>query len=88
MTSRRIQGHKDYRMLMERHRRSSRWKRLLRSLVYILILLGLILLIYLGMQKLTATASDEAPESASIETISRPGLIQFVEPKPKNDGFT
>ncbi len=88
MTSRRIQSHKDYRVLMEKHRRTSRGKRLLRSLIYILILLGTILLIYLGVQKLTVNTSDEKQESAYTETISRPGLLHFVELKPKNDEST
>ena len=88
MTSRRIQSHKDYRVLMEKHRRTSRGKRLLRSLIYILILLGTILLIYLGIQRLTVNVSDEKQESAYTEIVTRPGLNQFVELKPKNDEFT
>ncbi len=85
MTSRRIQSHKDYRMLMEKHRRSSRGKKLLRSVIYILILLSMLLLIYFGVQKLTATAPDEAPESAQTENVSRPGLTNYVELKPMKD---
>ncbi len=82
MTSRRIQSHKDYRMLMEKHKRTSRGRRLLRSLIYILIFLGLILLIYYGMQKLSPAASDEGQKPASTEQISRPGLKHIVEFKP------
>jgi predicted nucleic acid-binding Zn ribbon protein len=85
MTSRRIQSHKDYRTLMEKHRRSSRGKRLLRSLIYILILLGMLLLIYFGVQKLAVTTSDETAESARTEQVSRPGLTQVVERKPMKD---
>ena len=85
MTARRIQSHKDYRMLMEKHRRNTRGRRLLRSLIYILILLGMILLIYFGMHTLTEKVSDETPESAKTEQVSRPGLTHFVEFKPKHD---
>jgi hypothetical protein len=90
MTSRRIQSHKDYNILMEKHRKTSRWKRLIRSLVYILILLGMFLLIYFGVQKLSDSTdeleNDAQTETTYIENISRPGLVYLVKLKPKNHG--
>jgi TRAP-type C4-dicarboxylate transport system permease small subunit len=83
MTSRRIQSHKNYMMVMEKHRKTNRWRRLIRSLVYILILLGMILLIYFGIQTLNQDSQEEK-ESFLIEDISRPGSLSIVEHKSKH----
>ena len=46
MTSRRIERHKNYESLLNRHERSNRLRKTFKAVVYILALLAIIMLIY------------------------------------------
>lgn len=87
MTSRRIEGHKDYRALLDQHNKKSRRGRLLRSLIYVIIVLVLALLILFSLKKLYAS-HGEVPVQTHHTIISRPGIADQVQLNPQEDGNT
>ena len=72
MTSRRIEGYKDYNSLMERHR-SGRAKRLVKFFFLLLFFVALMFFIYYLMPTLTSDKSNEPAPQA--QKISRPGVL-------------
>lgn len=76
MTSRRIEGYKNYYEIMRRHKKSMHNKRLGKSLLYILFVLGLALILYFAFYKI---------ERATDKNNSGRNTM-FVSPKIENYG--
>lgn len=77
MTSRRIESHKNYYDLLKKHERSDMWKRIVKMILYIIILLGIIFIGYLGLQKLEKIEKEnERPEQLQQSMIIKhPGRV-------------
>lgn len=86
MTSRRIESHKDYYDLLKRHERSSFGKRILKIIVYIIILLGLTMLAYFAVQKTNKQQVKGPQKEAKAYKTSRPGVLINVSLNTKNYG--
>ena len=91
MTSRRIESHKDYYDLLRRHERTSIGKKIIKVIIYIIILLGVMMLGYFALQKTGKSAKEESnPGQAAMNlTItSRPGVSLHVLLNTKQNGKT
>ena len=74
MTSRRIEGYKDYSALMDQHR-SSRLKRLIKMIFLLLFFIALSLFTYYVVTKVEDKKQDASTEEAM--TTSRPGVLNI-----------
>ncbi|MGK7397906.1 MAG: hypothetical protein ACNS62_25260 [Candidatus Cyclobacteriaceae bacterium M3_2C_046] len=68
-TSNRIQRHKDYDRLIQRHQKSSRFRNLIQTLIIIIILFVLVLASYLYMSKVSPEAYRYKPVEAPVISI-------------------
>ncbi|QSE98184.1 hypothetical protein [Fulvivirga lutea] len=71
MTSRRIEGYKDYASLMERHK-SSRLKRLIKFIFLLLFFTALSVFAYYALSKIEE--QNKEPEKQA-QALSRPGVF-------------
>lgn len=69
MTSGRIEGHKNYYEIMRRHRKSMHNKRLLKSVVYVLFVLGIILVIYFALTKIGRSTNNNSGRKTTIVSL-------------------
>lgn len=76
MTSRNIERHKNYYEIMRRHRKRLHSRRLTKTLIYILFILGLAVIFYFAMEKLERV--DNNDNSGRNST--------YVLPKMKSNG--
>ncbi|MEQ8926339.1 MAG: hypothetical protein RLO81_11030 [Fulvivirga sp.] len=72
MTSRRIEGYKDYASLMERHK-SSRLKRLIKLIFLLLFFTALSVFAYYALSKIEKQNNNEPEKQA--QALSRPGVF-------------
>lgn len=91
MTSRRIDSHKNYSDLLKKHERTGMWKKLLKLIIYIIIIFGIILIGYYGLRKLEKKQSRGADKQAQVvhqinNKTSRPGELTEVSLNTKNYG--
>ena len=87
MTSRRIEGHKNYYDVMKKHQRGNRMKRLLKMILLVFFFVLLLGAIYLTSKLLADKESSESTIYNS-ELISRPDISINVKCKTTNDGKT
>ncbi len=85
MTSRRIEGFKDYNSLLERHK-STRLKRLIKLLFLLLFFTALCLFAYLLISK-TEKTENVKPQSGT-QIISRPDVSFNSNLNTENNGKT
>ena len=75
MTSRRIEGHKNYYDVLRRHKRTNRLKRLFKLLVLLIFFLALIFFSYSLLTKVDETDKKNTPQQEEVEdNISRPDI--------------
>lgn len=68
MTSRMIERHKNYYEIMRRHKRQGQRNKLIRRIAYFIFLVGISLLLYFSVEKLSESASHgKAPEKVEWE---------------------
>ncbi|MBL3654718.1 hypothetical protein [Fulvivirga sediminis] len=73
MTSRRIESHKNYHDILKQHEKSSVGKRVVRLIIYVLILIGLLLIAYFAVKVVGAKNEKSAcNEHIEKENTSRP----------------
>lgn len=85
MTSRRIEGHKDYNSLLIKHK-SYRTKRLVKLFSLLLFFIALIVFTYIA---LTGKSENQATKPTSeAQTISRPDVLINVNLNTEKDGKT
>lgn len=75
MTSRNIERHKNYYEIMRRHNKRLHAKRLTRTLIYILFVIGLAIIFYFAMEKLER-----------VDNINSGRNSTYVLPKMKSNG--
>ena len=76
MTSRRIEGHKNYYDIMRRHKKNLHKKRLGKAMLYILFVLGLAVVLYFALDRIEHSNKNN---NSGRNTM-------FVSPKIKNYG--
>jgi len=70
MTSRRIEGHKNYYGVLKKHQRSNRLKRLFKLLILLIFFLSLIFFSYTLLTKIEGEQEKENKnDQAKVETI-------------------
>ena len=68
MTSRMIERHKNYYEIMKRHERQSQRNKLIRRIAYFIFLVGISLLLYFSVEKLSESASEsKEPEKVELK---------------------
>ena len=68
MTSRMIERHKNYYEIMRKHKRQNQRNKLIRRITYFIFLVGISLLIYFSVEKLSESApGNEEPEKVELE---------------------
>ncbi len=82
MTSRRIEGYKDYASLLEKHK-ADRTKRIIKMILLLAFFIGLLLFVYYFLP----TISNQKPVDQA-NTISRPGVSIFYSPNTNENGKT
>ncbi|MGK7391206.1 MAG: hypothetical protein ACNS60_12695 [Candidatus Cyclobacteriaceae bacterium M2_1C_046] len=75
MTSRNIERHKNYYEIMRRHNKRLHAKRLTRTLIYILFVIGLAIIFYFAMDKLERVDNKNSGRNST-----------YVLPKLENNG--
>lgn len=69
MTSRRVEGYKNYYDIMRRHKRSTHRKQLAKTVVYILFFLGIAVMLYFGLEKLQRARQDDSGRNISYVSL-------------------
>lgn len=77
MTSRTIERHKNYYDIMRRHNKKMHNRRLTKTLIYIIFVLGLAVVLYLAIDKLERVENNDKNSGRNV--------IEFL-PKIKNYG--
>ncbi|MTI21273.1 hypothetical protein E1176_09595 [Fulvivirga sp. RKSG066] len=77
MTSRRIEGHKNYYDVLRKHQRSSRLKKLFKLIVLLLFFLALVFFSYSLLTKVNEAEKSEPTSTMTIKT-SRPGDLNHI----------
>lgn len=70
MTSRRLEGYKNYRDVLKRHRKSRRQRRMVALLVLLLFFVAIVLLLYIY----TALTTESIEPAAMAQQLPRPGF--------------
>lgn len=89
MTSRRIEGHKNYYDVLRKHKRSSRLKKLFKLIILLLFFLALIFFSYTFLMKVDQVENNEQEEVSLYQKnikASRPGDLIFNSFKHLNYG--
>ncbi|UII22123.1 hypothetical protein [Fulvivirga ligni] len=89
MTSRRIESHKNYYDVLKKHEKNSWGKKLVKLIMYIIILMGLLLIAYFAVK--TVEKRNESKKEAKIEikeNTSRPDESIHVTLNISNNGKT
>ena len=87
MTSRRMEGHKNYYEVMKKHQRSSRIKKAIRLTLLLLFFILLITMVYFSF-KMTIPEEDIIENESISLTISRPDISQYVSLNKMINGKT
>ena len=74
MTSRMIDRHKNYYEIMRRHQRKNQLNKLLRRIAYVIFLLGISLIIYFSIEKLSQAPRPQQ-ETKPVEIGSTNNLL-------------
>lgn len=88
MTSGRIEGHKNYYEIMRRHRKSMHNKRLVKSIVYILFILGIILIIYFALIKIERATNNNSARNTIFVSLKIKNYGNQKEPPERCVLFT
>ncbi|UII28074.1 hypothetical protein LVD15_06510 [Fulvivirga maritima] len=87
MTSRRIESHKNYHDILKQHEKSSGGKRVVRLIIYVLILLGLLLVAYFTV-KVVRAKDEKRAYNEYVENTSRPDDFINVTRNMTDNGKT
>lgn len=89
MTSRRIESHKNYYDVLKKHEKNSWGKKLVKLIMYIIILMGLLLIAYFAVKTVEKRKGSKKEAKIEIkENTSRPDESIHVTLNISNNGKT
>ncbi len=88
MTSRRIEGHKNYYEVLKKHEKGSRLKRLFKLVLLFLFFVLLTAIVYFSTRLFEKQEEPNIENEQVSKIVSRPDISEYVVLKMKKNGKT